>query len=248
MAGNHGETQTGVFPFPRRFCSCLLKTRGPFSGERRSCRGAETPSSPLHRPPPPPPPQHGSVSPFPSCGMSVHGNGPGVQVGKEALRAGGRFKMLTITDRESLVLGVLSCPQLSVLPLFLFWCLLFLPPAARRTCLFLACTPGRQGRRHVPLSDSAALSPASPEHSPCHPQSGRLSMAPAESLAQRLVGQQTGAACRCLHGAGGSCQLDLAPSLRAVTLVTAGAGPCRGGRVGAGHASGEQQAGRSRAG
>lgn len=105
--------------------------------------------------------------------------GPGVQGGKEVLRAGGHFKVLTIIEPRFLSLGyrVLSSAQC--------------PPW--RTCLFLACTPGRQGRRHVPLSDSVALSPALPEHSPRRPQSGRLAMAPA--VACSAVGRSADRCC-----------------------------------------------------
>lgn len=42
--------------------------------------------------------------------------GPGVQGGKEVLRAGGHFKVLRLLNRGSSVWGIASCPQLSVFP------------------------------------------------------------------------------------------------------------------------------------
>lgn len=115
--------------------------------------------------------------------------GPGVQGGKEVLRAGGHFKVLTIIEPRFLSLGycVLSPAQC--------------PPW--RTCPFLACTPvAKEGDMSLCLTLS--LCPQRCLNTvPVVLRAAGWRWLP-QSLAQRLVGQQTGAACRPLHGAGGS--------------------------------------------
>lgn len=200
--GTTAKPRLGAFPLPCRFCSCLLKARGASPGRGEVVRGAKTPFFPA--------PCSSAATPEQQPVSQPRGErarkrpAPGFRGAKKQCVQVDASRCSRLSNRDPSVLGILPHPQLSVLPLFLFWCLLFLPPAAWRTCLFLACTSGHQGRRHVPLSDSAALSPALSEHSPRRPQSGRASMAATESLTQRLVSEQTGAACRCLHGAGGS--------------------------------------------